>query len=220
MNDKGWRAFLVLVLSLGVLGLSGCLDANGGQIYHAVSGDRDRMADTCKRLAGIGEFTKFREEIRGDMNELRGLLRVSDLEAVRPRISELTNRIQTDSQSMAKLVDPQFSQPSSSSTLRWRIRPEQMGLAPQGEISTWNVINAEVVGVYNWQGALQGAVDGAQAWVRHNAVEVTLARSNVSALEVCQLQDTMVLDLLVTFQGYFGSTSQMHAALLAAPGGD
>lgn len=219
MKKSGWRALAAVLLSVGSLGLGGCLEANPGQIYHAISVDGERYLESCQALAGLGQFTEVRSEIQRDMGELRRLLKASDLQSVKDRVSFLTDRIQTDSRALAQLVESRFSEPTLSSSLRWRTRPEQMGLAPEGQVSIWNVIDARVVGAYNWRGPAQELVDAARVFVRRNVIEVNLARPNVSALEVCQLQDTIALDLLVTFQGYFGATSQMHAVLLAAPGG-
>jgi len=217
MKPRWFRAAM-MILGFSSLCLGGCLDANPGQVYHAHSAERARFDDACKKLAGVGQFTEFREEIRLDMAELRRLLKATDLERVRSRISFLTNRIQADSKAITQLIDPQFTVPGTDVKLHWRIRPEQMGLAPEGQRSIWNVMNAEVVGAYNWQGQASEIVAGTQVTFRRNAIEVVLTRSQVSALEACQLQDTIALDLLVTFRGYFGATSQMHAVLLAAPG--
>lgn len=221
---KNWRGIAAIVTIS--LSLAACHEPSGepnvvikdpvdGKNFYLTASSKAQINGQCQEIAALGSLQSARQQIKADMAEIRQLIRADDLVSVRDRVQFLSSRVRQNSDLMIALAQDKYVNDDVLQRLRWELGPQSLGIKSQ---NYWKVANVKIERVYNWQGENSGLHPYLR--LEHNSqnVIVKLERS-ASTLEVCQLQQTVAVHLLVEFRGPQGQVKISHYKLLAKNSG-
>jgi hypothetical protein len=196
------RSFLVLPVMMGLtLTLSGCRDFLARDIFFAHSEMNMNLAPLCAEMASLGQVSALQSNIHRDMSEIQRLFQthLANLKSVEQPISDLSHRVQEASARLTALTSSRFSTSVYKSELVWTLDAQALGLAPEEARQKWTLADIKIESGFDWQGENENFKE-AVTWNAGPRGAVVKLSQLSAALDICQLQSTLVLYASLTFE--------------------
>lgn len=186
----------------GALILAGCHDPIDGKNFYLSSKEKSGVVARCKELNAIGIKHEARAEIASDMRKIKKIIGQDDLLSSKDEIVRLSDRIKDNSDRLMQMAKSEYIENSYRQRLVWNLGRKDFGLSEKPGKHLWKIRAARIVGVYNWQGENDALANRVELSASDDGVVVKLQRT-ASLIEICQLQETIVIALEVDFQQPF-----------------
>lgn len=206
MKASVWPVFGLL------LGLSGCLPAVDGTNFFLSSKESKSVSARCRELNRIGDLEGTRAMIAADMGRIKNLIAKDNVEAHREDLSRYSQRVKASTKQLLQLAKPEYVSPDYPQRLRWSLSAEQLGLAEKSEFRWWKIKSVSLAGVYDWKGENKALKKRMSLRHDQSRIELRLERS-ASLVDICQLQQTLVVQLNVNFQSPLESQTRVYRLL-------
>lgn len=199
---------------LAALSISlGCIPAPNGKSYFLSESEKVRIEGACEEIDGIGDLRRIRAQIARDMERIKGLLRRHDVTRVRSEVLRLGERVRENSTRMMEILGPEFVEIDSVQSLQWNLAARDLGLR-EDKPRYWSIHQVTVEEVYNWQGEIRDFKEITFVEWQPKSLTVRLERP-ASAVEICQLQETLVIQIRVDYKNDYGQARSARYQLLA-----
>ncbi len=178
--------------------LSGCFPSVDGKSIYLSKNEYSKIASECRNLNKIGDYQRVKIKINADVDHVKRLIANDDLQKVKSEIEFLQSRIQKNSDLLIKLLGQENSAVSYTQSLKWVLGAEDLGFKNQG-FGAWQIHSAEIVNIYSWNGENKNLIKTVKIDIHPDEVIIRFQRP-ATLIELCQLQQTIVMHLRVNFQ--------------------
>ncbi len=169
-------------------------EIQGQNIYQNQS-EMESILKSCERLDKLGNLRDLRSQIHSQMGYLKALINQS---APEEQVRSLTHKIQKDAQNLNRIIGSKYSSISEIQSLFWDLSSSHLGLSPEAA-RYWKLADMKIDQIYSWNNETRNIWENLHLSLSENGGGFVSLSRPASLIEICQLQEAMVIVVRAEF---------------------